>query len=134
MNETNIKESLQDISVDTGNADLVNYDTGLSDNSLSLGSISEPYEADNRADLTSPNVWTGSANSSMPSVSYGDIATHAEADTEVLMEIQENTSQILKNVFSLASVSVLIFMFLLFEWTEKKLKVTVNRFTDKRRN
>ncbi len=134
MNETFIKESLQDISVNGGDDDIINNNTGLIDNPLSNGSVNESREADSETVLASPNVWKDSGSAVLSSVSTGDIATYSEADTETLMEIQKNTSEILESVSSIASVSVLIFMFLLFEWTEKKLKVAVNRFTDKRRN
>lgn len=134
MNETIITETLQDISLNSGDTDIVNFNVGNSNASLSEGSSGESLEPDSGAIYASPNVWTGSTNSSVPSVSTGDISTYSEVDAETLMEIQKNTSEMLESVSSIASFSVLIFMFLLFEWTEKKLKVAVNRFTDKRRS
>lgn len=136
MNE-NIIENLESVS----NSDGVSVDNGDSSWNGSVvstsGSDSQIPELIPSGDTGSPNVWTGDTPYVGYSASGGDASFDTPSNTETLMEIQkanaESNAQIIDNLSSINGLLVLIFAFLLFEWTEKKINVTVNRFSNKRR-
>lgn len=136
MNET-IQKNLEILSNDNG----VFYDfingSGDGVNVTSYGIGADYIKSDTRGNSSSPNVWTDDSGNVSDNVSSGDIDADTPTDTQELMAIQEavaeSNTQVIESLSAIHSVLILIFAFLLFEWTEKKLKVTVNRFTDKRR-
>uniref|UniRef100_UPI004055F79A hypothetical protein n=1 Tax=Acetatifactor sp. TaxID=1872090 RepID=UPI004055F79A len=137
MDENN-KETMEIASDNNGVLSDIDSNVGLVTPTATDTVSADAQGIDTDGSATSPNVWTGGADYVNYSVSGGDIVIHSEDYTQAFMEIQEtnaqNTTQIIESITACNSLLVLIFAFFLFEWTEKKLKVVVNKFTNKRRH
>lgn len=142
MNETN-KENIENTNesattYDRSSADTLN-DIGNGSAILSDGSNAEATgTAIGSIDGSLSDDWTIYDNQLSNSISDSNILSVTQGDAESLVQTEtlseQNLAQINSTLSSLNVTLTLIFAFLLFEWTEKKLKIVTDKFTDKRRH
>ena len=87
----------------------------------------ENVDGDGYAD--SPHVWTCDTGSSNSSLYNGDSTFCCAACTEIVAQETQQT----ETLATLNHYVILIFMFLLLSWTEKKINVITNRFTSRKK-
>ena len=80
----------------------------------------------------SVNVAEYETDTGFVSVSVGDSGTGG-TETVVQTDYTENLQVISESISQFNKTALLIFFFLLLSWTEKKISVTVNRFTTERK-
>lgn len=142
MNETNkenFKNTNELTTTDNGSPTNSFNDTGNGSVNLSDGNNAEtPRTTTGSVDGSPSDDRTLYSNQSSDSVSNNDIVPHLQGDAETLVQaetiFQQDLVQINSTLSSLNVTLTLILAFLLFEWTEKKLKVITDKFTDKRRH
>lgn len=78
------------------------------------------------------NVTGYEADTGILSVTAGDSGTGG-IETVVQVDYTENLQVISEGISQLNNAALLIFFFLLLSWAEKKISVTVNRFTSDRK-
>ena len=136
MNE-NIKETneaLADILPDNnGLFGNVSDNNGNSSPTVSNGDIGYSVNNTPNGYASSSNAWTGSSNNVGYPYSTGSSNNLTLDYTETLLQITESQKEQTEILTGISSVLILIFAFLLLEWTEKKINVISRRFSNRRK-
>lgn len=130
MNETenieNVTETLQDISGNDGVSLDSDNSSGVLFPDVSAGDVGEVEQSTDSGHATG----TGIPESNTDTVSGSD---YSVSDTGISVVYTENLEKIETEIKGINALLLLVFVFLLLEWTEKKFSVIVKRFGERRR-
>lgn len=131
---------LDDLVGSDGVSDDVDDDTGSESVSVPDGDDGQASTGDISSGDVSPDISSGDIGSD--SVSAGDAAegdsslggdTALSVHTETSVDYTENLLLLQASLISINATLFLIFLFLIMSWTEKKISVSVRKFTRERR-
>lgn len=126
--ESNMQDSMELLQVSDGLP--IDYFDGNGNDSATLsdGNNGEAVTTDNIGYDESPHVWTSDYGVSDYSVGTG---SGNGVDTVTYAEIIAYEKQQTEYLGIISHFVILIFAFLLFSWTEKKINVITNRFANR---